>query len=109
VELSISSDVDSLRRRVVSLTGSLDLASRDQLRQVAADALATVDVPALVLNLAGVGFVDSAGIGAVIEVARDAEDAAVPFILQDPSERVMRVLTISGLLDAWPVENSASQ
>jgi hypothetical protein len=41
----------------------------------------------------------------LVEVAGDAHDAGAPFALRDPSDRVMRVLTIAGLTDAWPIEN----
>jgi anti-anti-sigma factor len=61
----------------------------------------------LVLDLAGVNFFDSSAIGALVQIASEAADVEVPFALRAPSDRVMRVLTIAGLLDAWPVENAS--
>jgi anti-anti-sigma factor len=106
VELSIADATDSQERHVLTLTGSLDLTSRDLLLQAAAVAMAAPGSTGLVLNLAAVNFLDSAGIGALVGLAGDAEDAGVAFALQDPSERVVRVLTISGLFDAWPLEHA---
>jgi anti-sigma B factor antagonist len=109
VELSIADRTDSRQRHVLALTGSLDLASRDVLYQAGVAALSTPDVPGLVVDLAGVTFLDSSGIGALVELAGDAQDAGVGFALHNPSERVRRVLTISGLLDAWPIEKATER
>jgi len=107
VDLSISNEIDHTRRSVLRLAGALDLASRDLLLAAAAKALVAPDATGLVLNLAGVSFFDSSGIGAVVQIARNAEDANTPFALQAPSQRVSQVLEISGLLDAWPIEDSS--
>jgi anti-anti-sigma factor len=109
MDLAIAERVDSRHRHVLSLTGSLDLSSRQVLHSSAAAALSAPETSELVLNLAGVNFLDSIGIGALVELARDAEEAGVAFALQDPSDRALRVLTISGLLDTWPIENTTGQ
>ncbi len=104
MELSIIDTVDAQQRQVLQLVGSLDLASRDQLLQAAGAALSAPLLAGLVLNLAGVTFLDSSGIGAVVQIAGDAEDAGVAFGLQALSDRVTHVLETAGMLDAWPVE-----
>jgi anti-anti-sigma factor len=109
MDLAITDRVDARDRHVLSLTGSLDLSSRALLRQAAAAALSVPETSALVLNLAAVSFLDSVGIGAVIELAGDAQEAGLAFALQDPSDRVRRVLTMTGLLDAWPIEDTTGQ
>ena len=107
MDLSISEETDDAHRRVLRLVGALDLASRDLLLDAAAKALAASrPTTGLVLDLAGVSFFDSSGVGAVVQVARDAEDADAAFALQAPSQRVTRVLEVSGLLDAWPIEDA---
>lgn len=106
MDLSITEADDSSGRHVITLTGSLDLASRRILDAVAANAVAAPAAATLVINMSQVNFFDSAGIGALIELAGDAEDAGVAFVLQDPSARVRRVLSISGLLDSWPIEST---
>ena len=105
MELAIAVAVDAGNRSVLSLIGSLDLATRDLLTEKAAAALSARENQGLVLDLSEVTFFDSSGLGALVEVAGDAHDAGAPFALRDPSDRVMRVLTIAGLTDAWPIEN----
>jgi anti-sigma B factor antagonist len=107
VELSVTESHDPDGRHVLRLTGSLDYSSRDLVLQAAGEALGGANPAGLVLDLAGISFFDSSAIGAVVQIAGEASDAEVPFALRAPSDRVMRVLTIAGLLDAWPVENAS--
>jgi anti-sigma B factor antagonist len=104
MDLTITENHANDGRHLISLTGALDLASRGALLDAGRVALKTQDASALVVNLAGVDFFDSSGIGAIVELAGDAEDAAIAFSLQAPSPRVLRVLEIAGLLDTWPIE-----
>jgi len=104
VDLQIKVDVSPDGRRTLHLAGSLDLQSRDLL--LASAAVTSSGTKAVVVDLAGVTFIDSSGIGAMVELAGDASDADVPFSLQDPSARVTRILEITGLLDTWPIETT---
>ncbi|HZY77791.1 MAG TPA: STAS domain-containing protein [Jatrophihabitantaceae bacterium] len=106
MELSITAEPDATGRHVLGLDGALDLASCGALLERAGAALGTPHLPGLVLDLSGITFIDSSGIGAIVQIAGDAEDASIPFAIRRPSERVVRVLTLSGLIDAWPVENA---
>jgi anti-sigma B factor antagonist len=106
VDLDISVDTDAAGRRLIRLTGSLDLQSRDLL--LAGAAVTSPDTRAVVVNMAEVTFIDSSGIGAMVELASDADDAGVSLSLQDPSPRVLRILEITGLLDVWPIEDSVT-
>ena len=51
----------------------------------------------MVVELSDVTFLDSTGIGALVELGRDAEDANAQFVISDPSPRVMRILEMTGL------------
>jgi anti-sigma B factor antagonist len=106
VELSITAERDAAGRQVLHLDGALDLASCGALLEAAEAALNIADLPGLALDLSGVNFFDSSGIGAVVRIAGDAEDASIPFAIQQPSERVVRILKLSGLYDAWPIEDA---
>ena len=107
MELEVIDELESDHRAVLKLRGSIDLATRGMLTEKATTAVADGAVRALVLDLAGVTFFDSSGLGALVQVAGDAADAGKQFSLRNPSDRVMRVLSIAGLTDAWTVENSA--
>ena len=81
------------------LCGSIDLMTR----KAALDAGLGVleDEDELMLDLAEVDFMDSVGIGALIELARAAETHGKRFAIVDCSPRVQRVLDATGLHDAW--------
>jgi anti-anti-sigma factor len=106
VELSITAERDAAGRQVLRLDGALDLASCGSLLEAGGAALASADTSGLALDLSGITFIDSSGIGAIVQLAGDAEDASMSFAIQRPSERVVRILTLSGLFDAWSVENA---
>ncbi|WP_375492441.1 STAS domain-containing protein [uncultured Jatrophihabitans sp.] len=89
---------------VLVITGSVDVQSRDWLLDEGREALRTEGITGLVLDMSGVTFLDSTGIGALIDLAHDAEDHAVTFGLRNPGPRVVRILQMTGLDARWPVE-----
>lgn len=90
-------------RAVLALTGAVDVESRVKLRAACMETLDEGPV-GLVLDMSGVTFMDSTGIGALVEVGRSAQDAGVTFTIRRPSPRVVRILQATGLIDAWEVE-----
>ena len=104
MDLTITTEVNENGRWLLRLVGALDLESRVNLTALGLDALHADGCTALLLNLAEITFVDSTGIGAMVALAGDAADAGIDFGLQDPAPRVRRILQITGLLDAWPIE-----
>src|SRR5664279_3152063 len=108
MELTIATAVTGAGRHTISLGGAIDLQSRADLVAAGHAALAAASCSAVVLNLAAVTFIDSTGIGAIVELARDAAETGVGVALQDPSARVMRILQLTGLQDAWTIESVAT-
>ena len=105
MNIGIESATDDSGRCVVRVSGAIDVQSRGALLSAGRAALET-DAPTLVLDLGEVTFLDSTGIGALVELSHDAEDAEVGFALRDPSVRVIRILQMTGLGDTWPTEYS---
>jgi anti-anti-sigma factor len=93
---------------VLTLSGAIDLQSRDVVIDAAREAIASTGTKQVTLDLAQVSFIDSSGIGALIQVAGDAQDAGIEFGLRDPSARVVRVLEVTGLIDFWRTETTGS-
>jgi anti-anti-sigma factor len=58
---------------------------------------------ALIVDLAEVTFISSAGVGMLMSLARMARDGRSEFHLQRPSSSVRRLLDIAGLTDVLPV------
>ncbi len=51
------------------------------------------------IDLAGVGFIDSSGLGVLIDAHRRAVDAGRRLVLARPSPAVVRLIEITGLVD----------
>jgi len=103
MQIGIESGTDANGRKVLTVSGAIDVQSRDRLGAAGREVL-TGGADALVLDLAKVTFIDSTGIGTLIELGHDAEDADAALVIRNPSARVTRILQLTGLEDAWPVE-----
>ncbi len=94
----------------VTVLGEIDLANAEELAAGVRDAVA--ESPALVrVDLHGATFIDSTGLGALIEGYRVATEAGIRFLVVKPTPTFRRVLTVTGLCDlfglAGPVEAHA--
>jgi anti-anti-sigma factor len=87
---------------VVVAVGEIDLASSPQLREalVAPDAQAST----VVLDLRGVTFIDSSGLGVIVgQQKRSREDGHSFAIAVDGASPVQRILDLSGLINILDV------
>jgi anti-anti-sigma factor len=91
---------------VLTVEGALDMATSDRLRAVAENALRE-GARHLVLDLAGVGFIDSTGVGALVAIRNLAIDHEAELSLRDPSQPARRILELSTLVEVFTVETSA--
>jgi anti-anti-sigma factor len=78
---------------MLQLDGEIDLSTADQLRTALEDALAKD--PHVVIDMAGVTFVDAAGLRALLKVAESRDGAGALPLLN--AHRVARILEIVGL------------
>jgi anti-sigma B factor antagonist len=87
----------------VRLSGDLDLAARPVVTgRVAAALVDEADVEQVVVDLGGVKFCDSSGLGALLDVRRVAEKLGATILLQSPSASVARLLDIAGIDELLP-------
>jgi anti-sigma B factor antagonist len=106
MDISIESSTDSSGRAVLRVAGAIDLQTREQVLEAARKAL-TGSPAALVLDLDDVSFIDSTGLGGLVELGHDAaDDNGGGLIIRNPSHRVLRILEISGLAQAWLIETT---
>ena len=80
---------------VLHVQGELDIATAPELRKALADALS--DDASLVLDLAGVTFVDASGLRVILQAA-DSLNGRGPMTLVH-AERVAKLLDVVGLSD----------
>lgn len=84
----------------LSVVGELDLSTAGRLSTTAQASLEN-GVTRMTLDLAGVSFIDSTGLGALVEIKNAAEERGAELVLQTPSDRVLEVLRLTGMLDAF--------
>lgn len=106
MDLDIVERDDDSGRAVLTVTGSVDLASRGRLLEAGHAALRREGCVGLVLDLEEVQFVDSTGVGAFVELATEAEDQGATFEIRNPSGRVQRLLEVTGLAETWAERQS---
>ncbi len=82
----------------VWLTGELDLATVEELREVFDQAFAVEDVKEILVDLTDVEFVDSTALGALVAAHRRAGRESVGYLVVNVQPRVERLLAITGTL-----------
>jgi anti-sigma B factor antagonist len=92
--------IDRGNRRVLSITGDCDLASAPELRRHLTRAAADTDE--LVVDLSGVGFIDSVGLGLLVGAARRVPQ----MIVVAPDGTARRALVASRLDQILDIRDS---
>ena len=85
--------------RTVTLAGELDLLGADELRQLLIAQLDGPGATTVVADLAGVTFLDSAALGALVLAYRHADDFDRRFTVVAPARSVRHVLEIGGVYE----------
>jgi anti-sigma B factor antagonist len=88
----------------VHLHGEVDVMVVDQVRMALTDALAAAP-RSVVVELSGLSFIDSTGLGALVFGFQRARDAGVSFRLAHPTKGVRQILVLSGLLEVVELED----
>lgn len=94
-------------RAVVTVAGEVDLETASQLGDHALAALQ--DTPHLVLDLTGVDFMDSTGLKVLLNVQRRVELAQGSLALVGPSRAVRKILSLTGLDEAFAVHDTLAE
>ena len=87
---------------ILSPHGDVDLSAAPELRAVLSPILES-DEPRLLVDLAGVSFMDSTGVGIMVNAFNRVHEKQGAIAFCAPTPRVHRVLQISGLLLKLPV------
>ncbi|HET6834242.1 MAG TPA: STAS domain-containing protein [Acidimicrobiales bacterium] len=96
---------DRPKTLTVRVSGELDLAARPIVtEQVTAAVAEEADIERVVIDLGGVKFCDSSGLGALLDIRRVAERLGAAIVLRSPSAGVARVLDIAGIDELLPRE-----
>ena len=93
---------------VVSLKGEVDLYTAPSLKESVAD-LVSSGRSRIAVDLAGVEFMDSTGLGVLIGALKRCKEAGGSFGLVSPREPVIKVLSITGLDKVFSIHESVEQ
>jgi anti-anti-sigma factor len=106
-ELSIT--VDRAPDEVVfHLAGEIDVLTVTKLSAMVNEVLADEPPSRIVLDMAGVTFCDSQGLGTLVVLSRKAQHARAVLALTNVGDFLMRVLDITGLRSALMISASRS-
>lgn len=94
---------------IVKLNGELDVASADAFRNAADRALAASGSRRLFLNLEGVTFIDSSGLGAILGRYRRISQLDGRMGIIGAAPQVRTILELSGILKIIPLYDSEGQ
>ena len=81
----------------IRLSGEFDLSARDELREVLLEAVDGGGAEQIEVDLAGVRFMDSEGVSALLDGWTAADAAGVGFLLQRPTPLVHRIFEVIGM------------
>jgi anti-anti-sigma factor len=102
-ELVVHFSVDG-ERSVLRLTGELDLESVSELRLHAEAELAAGRCRTLTIDMSGLTFIDSTGLGLLVELRRSAAVSDVALEIVNVPPRIARVFAIAGLAETFGLE-----
>jgi anti-sigma B factor antagonist len=95
---------------VIQVGGEVDMLTSPQLRSAVLDQFhPDSEVELVVLDLDGVSFLGTSGLAALIEVREAAHTAGVELRLACTARRVLRPLTIAGLIPLFDIHDNVER
>ena len=91
---------------VVMLSGDVDLESSPKVRSALLDCVSAKS--AVVVDMAGVSYIDSSGVASLVEAFQAARKSGTKFVLAQVSEAAMRVLELARLDRVFQIVNDVS-
>ena len=91
---------------VVAVHGELDVDGAPELRRALIEAIDEVPGRPLVVDLEGVDFIDSAGLGVLVGGLKRAKDGEGELVLVATGQSVIRVLELTGLTRVFAIHSS---
>ncbi|GIF41961.1 STAS domain-containing protein [Actinoplanes xinjiangensis] len=84
----------------IQLTGEIDVLTVTELSTVVNELVVDDQLNRIVLDMSGVTFCDSQGLGTLVVLSRKAQHAQIVLALANVGDFLMRVLDITGLRSA---------
>lgn len=84
------------KENILHISGELDLSVAPQLRATLESIVNQIDKP-LILNLKGLTYIDSTGIGIIISVLKIRDGLNAPFYVRGIPEPIKRLFDLTGI------------
>ena len=81
----------------LTVSGEVDMSNSADLRAAGIAAASAPDRAGLAIDLSGVTFIDSSGLGALVAIRNAASNASRTVTVVNPSDRARQVIDICGL------------
>ena len=108
-QITLATTTPSPGKVVLEVGGEVDMLTSPQLRAAVLEQFETEGVGTVVLVLDGVTFLGTSGLAVLIEVREAAQTAGVALRLVCTARRVLRPLTIAGLVPLFNVHETLEQ
>ncbi|HZE42085.1 MAG TPA: STAS domain-containing protein [Stackebrandtia sp.] len=93
---------------VVTLTGEIDIGTAPRLTAAVETALESTPLR-VILDMSGVTFCDSQGLGTLVVLNRAATRSRSVLVLSDLTDFLNRLLTVTGLHSAFTIDASSTK
>ncbi|WP_433793074.1 STAS domain-containing protein [Actinoplanes sp. CA-252034] len=93
----------------VTVSGEIDFSNAGEVELGIRDALAECSPSSIVVDVRDATFIDSTGLGALIEGYRAAVAAGIDFRVVNPSDTFRRVLMVTGLSEVFGLSETIDE
>jgi anti-sigma B factor antagonist len=97
------------RPLVAAVAGDVDIATAGAMSDAVIAALEESPGAGVVLDFANVGFMDSSGLRAVLDIARRLDMGAAGLVLLSPNRPVRKLLSLAGLDERMPIATTLEE
>jgi anti-anti-sigma factor len=88
---------------LAAVAGDVDIATANSMSQAVIAALDDAPGSGVVLDFTNVGFMDSSGLRAVLDIARRLDMGTASLVLLSPNRPVRKLLSLAGLDERMPI------
>ena len=103
MEISVRMEAETA---VIEVKGDIDLYSSPQVRQTILDALTQKTTRWVIINLAGVRYVDSSGVASLVEGLQLSRKSQVRFVLCGLNKAPRQVLELTRLIKVFEIHDT---
>jgi anti-sigma B factor antagonist len=94
---------------ILDVSGNIDMSNSPEVRKALLHEIREKGVTRVVLNLSGVGYIDSSGVASLVEGLKASRESGSRFVLFGLNDSAKEVLKISRLLKLFEVYDNEAQ